>query len=148
MPTIVGILTFMNMINFTPSWLDHKTSFIASGPDFVFHTRRNGPTLHPRARLNCHLHVVYTPALNHDHCPSLVVDWLFCIWQTVFYWAPEIHVHTHSNEPGLQCHHTTKISMHICLVAAYLQQVNIIVRPFNARADSNTIQSFVIWAIT
>ena len=32
MPTIVGILTFMSMINFVLSWVEHEKSFIASGP--------------------------------------------------------------------------------------------------------------------
>ena len=34
MPTIVGILTFMSMINFVFSWVDEK-SFITSGPGYA-----------------------------------------------------------------------------------------------------------------
>ena len=33
MPTIVGILTFMSMINFMLSWVEHEKSFIALGPE-------------------------------------------------------------------------------------------------------------------
>ena len=36
MPTIVGILTFISMINFMLSWVEHEKSFITSGPGFVF----------------------------------------------------------------------------------------------------------------
>ena len=32
MPTIVGILAFMSMINFVLSRVEHKKSFITSGP--------------------------------------------------------------------------------------------------------------------
>ena len=32
MPTIVDILTFMSMINFVLSWVEHGKSFIASDP--------------------------------------------------------------------------------------------------------------------
>ena len=33
MPTIDGIFTFMNMINFMLSWGEHEKSFIASGEE-------------------------------------------------------------------------------------------------------------------
>ena len=32
MPTIVGILTFMNMTNFVLSWVEHEKSFMTLGP--------------------------------------------------------------------------------------------------------------------
>ena len=32
MPTIVGILTFMSRINFMLGWVEHRKSFITSGP--------------------------------------------------------------------------------------------------------------------
>ena len=35
MPTIVGILTFMSMINFMPNLLEHGKSFINSGPSLA-----------------------------------------------------------------------------------------------------------------
>ena len=35
MPTCVGILTFMSIINFMLSWVEHKKSFITSRPGFV-----------------------------------------------------------------------------------------------------------------
>ena len=35
MPTIVGILTFMSMINFMLSWVEHEKSFITSGPGLL-----------------------------------------------------------------------------------------------------------------
>ena len=34
MPTVVGILTFMSMINLTLSFEEHVESFITSGPRF------------------------------------------------------------------------------------------------------------------
>ena len=34
MPTIVGILTFMSMINFVLNWVEHEKSFITSGTDY------------------------------------------------------------------------------------------------------------------
>ena len=37
MPTIVGILTFMIMINFMLSWVEHVKSFITSEPDQGIH---------------------------------------------------------------------------------------------------------------
>ena len=36
MPTIVGILTFINRINFVLSKVEHGKSFITSGPDRHF----------------------------------------------------------------------------------------------------------------
>ena len=42
MPTIVGILAFMSMINFKLSWVEHETSFKTSGP---------GQTGHPAEQL-------------------------------------------------------------------------------------------------
>ena len=33
MPTIVGILSFMNRINFMLSWVEHEKSFITLRPD-------------------------------------------------------------------------------------------------------------------
>ena len=35
MPTIVGILTFMSMINFMLIEVEHGKSFITSGPDCI-----------------------------------------------------------------------------------------------------------------
>ena len=35
MPTIVGIITFMNLIIFMLSCVEHEKSFIALGPDFL-----------------------------------------------------------------------------------------------------------------
>ena len=35
MPTIVGILTFISMINFVLSWDEHEKSFITSGPEIA-----------------------------------------------------------------------------------------------------------------
>ena len=32
MPTIIGILTFMSMINFVLSWVEHEKSSMTSGP--------------------------------------------------------------------------------------------------------------------
>ena len=37
MPTIVGILTFISIINFMLSWVEHEKSFITSGPDHNGH---------------------------------------------------------------------------------------------------------------
>ena len=34
MPTLVGILTFMSMINFMLGSVEHEKRFITSGPDF------------------------------------------------------------------------------------------------------------------
>ena len=34
MPTVVGILTFMSMINFFFSWVEHEKSFMTSEPDY------------------------------------------------------------------------------------------------------------------
>ena len=38
MPTIVGILTFMNRINFVLTWVEHETSFKNSVPGYVVAT--------------------------------------------------------------------------------------------------------------
>ena len=35
MPAVVGILTFMSMINFMLSWVEHGKSFITSGPGII-----------------------------------------------------------------------------------------------------------------
>ena len=41
MPTIVGILTFMNGKNFVLSWVEHEKSFITSGHDIIWES--SGP---------------------------------------------------------------------------------------------------------
>ena len=40
MPTIVGILTFISMINFVLSLVEHEKSFITSGPEFKIFTSK------------------------------------------------------------------------------------------------------------
>ena len=35
MPTVVGILTFMNRKNFMLNSVEHENSFITSGPDVI-----------------------------------------------------------------------------------------------------------------
>ena len=42
MPTIVGILTFMSMINLMLSWVEHGKSFITSGPDLQIKVECSG----------------------------------------------------------------------------------------------------------
>ena len=40
MPTVVGILTFMSRINFVLSLVEHRESFITSGPGETVHMYR------------------------------------------------------------------------------------------------------------
>ena len=51
LPTIVGILTFMGMINFMLSWVEHEKIFITSGPEYlttsaIYRGQINSPTHH------------------------------------------------------------------------------------------------------
>ena len=69
MPTMVGILTFMSMINFMLSWVEHDKSFITSRPDNI-RIQWNGKAVLMTTLLHLTLEAPITTAADGKFCDN------------------------------------------------------------------------------